>query len=88
MKLVCAVFLGVVALSHAFSVLPDVEYEELAIDLSQELDYDQILEGCPLEAADKLQFWDIWKIIKRLHRLSKFPHCDTDTKCYFQFHIP
>ena len=64
MKLVCAVFLGLVALSHAFSVLPEIELEELAMELSEELDY-------PLEDADKLQFWDIWKIMKLLHKLRK-----------------
>ena len=64
MKLVCVVFLGVVALSHAFSVLPEIELEELAMELSEELDF-------PLEDADKLRWWDIWKMMKLLHKLRK-----------------
>ena len=71
MKLVCVVLLACLGLSYAFSVLPEVEYEEAMVELSVEVDYDQLLEGCPLEAADKVQFWDIWKIIRKLHRLSE-----------------
>ena len=70
MKLFFVVFLACLNLSQTLSVLPEVEYEEFVIEFSQNEDFDTLVEGCALQAGHKPGFWNIWEIIRRLHRLS------------------
>lgn len=69
MKLVVLVFLGCLSLCAGFVVLPEYDYEEVELDLTLDLDLD-LEEGCGVDEG--LQFWDIWAIIKKLHKLSEY----------------
>ena len=68
MKLFCFVFLSFLVLYQGFGVLPQTEYEVLVEEVSGQ----EFGEGCDLEDANKLQFWDIFGILKALRSLSKW----------------